>query len=134
MKLIGPCLTAKGIDIFNVLQAACINPILHYKLDVGALKTGDFADFIVAEDLVNFKIKQTFIDGVLLSENGEVVGNWIKHDQDKESVNHFDCSFKKVEDFAYAFSGQETIPVIEALDGQLITNETGELRRFIQKE
>lgn len=113
---------AKGIDIFNVLQAACINPILHYKLDVGALKTGDFADFIVAEDLVNFKIKQTFIDGVLLSENGEVVGDWIKHDQDKESVNHFDCSFKKAEDFAYAFTGEETIPVIEALDGQLITN------------
>lgn len=114
---------AKGIDIFNVLQAACINPILHYKLDIGALQIGDDADFIVAEDLVNFKIKQTYIDGVLLAENGKTVGDWIKHNKDKESVNHFDCSFKEAEDFAYPFQNQKEIPVIEALDGQLITNK-----------
>ena len=28
----------KGIDIFNVLMAACINPVLHYKLEVGLLR------------------------------------------------------------------------------------------------
>jgi adenine deaminase len=114
---------AKGIDIFNVLKAACINPILHYKLDVGALQIGDYADFIVAEDLVNFRIKQTYIDGVLLAENGKMIGDWIKHTADKESVNHFDCSFKKVEDFVYPYENQKEIPVIEALDGQLITNK-----------
>ena len=32
---------AKGIDVFNVLQAACVNPVLHYKLDVGLLREGD---------------------------------------------------------------------------------------------
>lgn len=113
---------AKGIDVFNVLQAACINPILHYKLDVGQLQTGNYADFIITEDLVNFKVKQTYIDGVLLAENGKTVGDWVKHLEDKESVNHFDCSFKKEEDFVCAFAGQSEIPVIEALDGQLITN------------
>lgn len=113
---------AKGVDIFNVLQAACINPILHYKLDVGQLQIGDFADFIVIEDLKNFKVKQTYIDGILLAENGKVVGDWVKHAEDKESVNHFNCSFKMEEDFAFLFSGQEKISVIEALDGQLITN------------
>ncbi|MFC3561864.1 adenine deaminase [Pedobacter jamesrossensis] len=114
---------AKGIDIFNVLKAACINPVLHYKLDVGTLKIGDDADFIVAEDLINFKIRQTYIDGVLLAENGKTVGDWIKHEADKESVNHFDCSFKKIEDFVYPYQEQKEIPVIEALDGQLITNK-----------
>lgn len=113
---------AKGIDIFNVLKAACINPIIHYKLDVGTLQIGDYADFIVAEDLVNFKIKQTYIDGILLAENGEMVGDWVKYTADKESVNHFDCSFKKVEDFVYPHENKKEIPVIEALDGQLITN------------
>ena len=54
---------AKGINIFKVLQAACINPILHYKLDVGMLRVGDKADFIVAEDLVHFNIFQTYING-----------------------------------------------------------------------
>lgn len=112
----------KGIDIFNILQAACINPILHYKLDVGSLNINDDADFIVIEDLKHFKVKQTYIDGLLLAENGKTVGDWVKHVEDKESVNHFDCSLKKEEDFVYPFTGQEEIPVIEALDGQLITN------------
>ncbi|RDC54825.1 adenine deaminase [Pedobacter chinensis] len=116
----------KEIDIFNVLQAACINPILHYKLDVGQLQVGDYADFIIVEDLIKFKVKQTYIDGMLLSENGKTVGNWVQHVEDQESVNHFDCSFKKEEDFIYPFSGQEEIPVIEALDGQLITNRLTE--------
>ncbi|RZK15535.1 MAG: adenine deaminase, partial [Pedobacter sp.] len=111
---------AKGINIFNVLQAACINPILHYKLDVGALQVGDDADFVVAEDLVNFIIKQTYIDGVLLAEHGKTVGDWIKHNAEKESVNHFDCGFKKVEDFVYPYQNESEIPVIEALDGQLM--------------
>jgi len=112
----------KGIDIFNILRAACINPILHYKLDVGSLQINDDADFIVLEDLKTFKVKQTYIDGLLLAENGKTVGNWVKHVEDRESVNHFDCSLKKEEDFIYPFTGQKEIPVIEALDGQLITN------------
>lgn len=112
----------KGIDIFNILQAACINPILHYKLDVGSLQINENADFIVLEDLKTFKVKQTYIDGLLLAENGKTVGNWVKHIEDRESVNHFDCSLKQEEDFVYPFIGQEEIPVIEALDGQLITN------------
>jgi adenine deaminase len=112
----------KGIDIFNILQAACINPIVHYKLDVGSLQVNDPADFIILEDLKHFKVKQTYIDGLLLAENGKTVGDWVKHVEDRESVNHFDCSLKKEEDFIYPFTEQEEIPVIEALDGQLITN------------
>lgn len=114
---------AKGIDIFKVLRAACINPILHYKLDVGALQVNDDADFIVIEDLVNFKVKQTYINGSLLAENGKMVGNWINHVASKESINHFECSPKKEEDFISPYKNQPEIPVIEALDGQLITNK-----------
>ena len=43
---------AKGIDLFKVLQAACVNPVLHYKLDVGLLRQADAADFIVIKDLI----------------------------------------------------------------------------------
>jgi adenine deaminase len=113
---------AKGIDVFKVLRAACINPILHYKLDVGALQVNNDADFIVMEDLVSFKVKQTYINGLLLAENGKMTGNWINHVAGKESINHFNCSLKKEKDFIYPFTGQEEISVIEALDGQLITN------------
>lgn len=113
---------AKGVDVFKVLQAACINPILHYKLDVGALQIGDAADFIVIEDLTSFKVKQTYIKGDLLAENGRTVGDWVTHIEDTKSVNHFACSPKKEEDFIYPFKGEGELAVIEALDGQLITN------------
>src|SRR6187401_581283 len=62
---------AKGINVYKVLQAACINPVLHYKLDVGLLRVGDPADFIIAEDLVHFNILKTYIDGELVAENGK---------------------------------------------------------------
>ncbi|HSC38280.1 MAG TPA: amidohydrolase family protein, partial [Chitinophagaceae bacterium] len=61
---------AKGIDVFNVLRAACINPVTHYKLNVGLLQRGDPADFIVVKDLTNFEVLQTYIDGKLVAENG----------------------------------------------------------------
>ena len=111
---------AKGIDIFKILQAACINPIYHYKLDVGMLRVGDVADFIVAEDLVNFNIKETYINGELVAQNGK---SFIPSTT-VTPINQFDCSpiiasdlVVKTNDFP-----NETKPVIEALDGQLITN------------
>src|SRR5690348_10526244 len=54
---------AKGIDIFKILQAACVNPVEHYKLDVGLLQTGDAADFIVVKDLQHFEVIKTYING-----------------------------------------------------------------------
>ena len=117
---------AKGIDIFKVLQAACINPIHHYKLDVGMLQVGDAADFIIVEDLINFKVKQTYINGELVAENG------VSFIQSKKIVpiNHFNCNEIKVEDVAFTTKDfpNETIAVIEALDGQLITNKFEILR------
>jgi len=55
----------RGFDVFQVLQMACINPVEHYKLDVGQLKEGDFADFIVVENLKNFNVLETYINGQL---------------------------------------------------------------------
>lgn len=111
---------AKGIDVFKVLQAACINPVTHYKMNIGLLKEGDAADFIMLEDLVDFKVLQTYIDGELVAEHGEsrVVS------RESELLNNFDCAEKVVDDFACDVSETgETIYAIEALDGQLITNK-----------
>lgn len=110
---------AKGIDIFHVLQAACINPILHYKLDVGYLQTGHPADFLVLNDLKYFQVLQTYIDGVLVAENGKTL---IERTETK-IINNFSCKKKEPADFVTAYNGEEEIAVIEALDGQLITNK-----------
>ncbi|CAD0003410.1 adenine deaminase [Flavobacterium salmonis] len=109
---------AKGIDIFKVLQAACVNPVNHYKMDVGLLKVNDAADFIVVEDLVDFKVKQTYINGELVAEDGE---SFIKHTP-FETPNNFNITSKEISDFKVSGSGSK-IRVIEALEGQLITNE-----------
>jgi len=111
---------AKGIDIFKVLQAACINPVQHYNMNIGLLKEGDAADFIVVEDLVNFKVLQTYIDGELVAEKGDsrVVS------RECGLLNNFDCDEKSVADFQFKVSDfGETVYAIEALDGQLITNK-----------
>ncbi len=110
---------AKGIDVFKVLQAACINPVLHYQLEVGLLRVGDNADCIVVEDLINFNSIQTFIDGELVAENGR---SFIKTAK-AGLINQFDCSPTKPIDFMMADNGAKKIAVIEALEGQLITNK-----------
>jgi len=110
---------AKGIDVFKVLQAACVNPVLHYNLKVGLLRTGDAADFIVTNDLQQFTVQQTYINGELVAEKGR---SFIPYGP-SGSINNFNCSAKKASDFSIPFKGEEQIPVIEALDGQLITNK-----------
>ena len=109
---------AKGIDIFKILKAACINPVLHYKLAVGLLKEGDLADFIVVKDLKKFEVIKTFINGELVAENG--VSN-IKTSK-SGIINNFSCNKKVVKDFEILWNNEKEIPCIEAMDGQLITN------------
>jgi len=109
----------KGFDVFKILKAACVNPVLHYKLDVGLLRLGDAADFIVVKDMEKFEVVKTFIDGELVAEEGK---STIKSKK-STILNKFSCVKKMVEDFEVsANESQTTIPVIEALDGQLITN------------
>jgi len=120
---------AKGIDVFNVLLAACINPVTHYKLDIGLLERGDPADFIVVKDLEKFEVLQTYINGELVAENGRTkieVGGIKPESQESPKVgevNQFNCNPLEPDDFNISYDGQKIIPVIEALDGQLITNK-----------
>ncbi len=113
---------AKGIDVFKVLGAACINPVLHYNLDIGLLREGDPADFIIADDLVNFTILKTYIDGQLVAENGHSLIPSVA----VVPINRFDCKKIEVPDLKIGIGDYPAengmIPVIEALDGQLITN------------
>jgi len=128
---------AKGIDVFKVLKAGCVNPVKHYNLDVGLLKEGDAADFIVVNDLISFDVKQTYINGELVAENKS---SRLKH-QTSVPINNFSSSKKNSSDFEIKLSSQHspltthplslklqraqplTIHVIEALNGQLITNK-----------
>ncbi|MBP6511028.1 MAG: adenine deaminase [Bacteroidia bacterium] len=108
-----------GYDLFDVLYAACIHPIEHYKLNVGQLRVGDAADFILCEDLTEFKVAKTYIDGICVAENGKSILPPKKHN----IVNHFSTTLTQPQDFILKKTGNK-IRVIEAYDGQLITGET----------
>ncbi|CAM1357249.1 adenine deaminase [Tenacibaculum halocynthiae] len=109
---------AKNIDVFKVLQAACINPVKHYNLEVGLLTEGDDADFIVVNDLKEFNVLQNYINGELVAENGK---SFIKS-VEFEVLNNFNADKKIISDFEF-HSSSDKIRAIEALDGELITNE-----------
>jgi adenine deaminase len=153
---------AKGIDVFKVLRAACINPVLHYKLDTGLLRVGDSADLILVEDLRHFRVKQTWIRGQLVAENGvsHIASTHLVTPStpaatpgatnpsvpvspaasmpaptsaggllSAEPINNFKAAPHVAADFAYLLNkwgeeeNVEQVYVIEALDGQLITNK-----------
>jgi adenine deaminase len=129
--------------LFETLQMACINPVLHYNLPVGLLREGDPADFIVIDNLTDFKVQQTYLNGEIVAEHG--ISNIPNLPSD--IVNNFNCQKKKEEDFRLRIpnltpspspaergvSDGEIAPlsageglgvrlkVIEVLDGQLIT-------------
>ncbi|HSI91629.1 MAG TPA: adenine deaminase, partial [Adhaeribacter sp.] len=110
---------AKGIDLFKVLKAACINPVKHYKLEVGLLRENDPADFIVVNNLEDFEVKQTYIDGKLVAENGKTNIEFAP----STLVNNFDTDLKKPEQFKMLAREGEKVRVIVAFDGQLITQQ-----------
>lgn len=109
---------AKGKDVFDVLRAACLNPIAHYSLPVGQVREGDPADFILVKDLEQFEVLTTYIKGQKVAENGKTLIPRVNN----EVINNFNTSLKKPEDFQlYAYGTK--VRVIKALDGQLITPE-----------
>ena len=124
---------AKGIDVFNVLRAACANPVQHYKLEIGLLRVGDPADFITVNDLIQFQVLQTYIDGELVAENGISL---IKRNlaDISERINNFNCkaitsSDLEISDNDMAYD-MYSKNIIAALDGQLITDRvTARLNR-----
>lgn len=108
----------KGIDLFKIIRAASVNPVEHYNINMGLLRVNDLADFIVVEDLKEFKVQKTFINGELVAENGVTK---IER-QECRPINKFNCAQKSVSQFSIAENGKNRLPVIEVLDGQLITN------------
>jgi adenine deaminase len=107
-----------GFDVFDVLKAACINPIVHYGLGVGMLRETDPADFIVTDNLENLRILKTYINGMCVAGNGETRISSVPI----QIENNFKGRSIAPEDFKVTCTGSQ-MRVIEALDGQLITNE-----------
>jgi len=112
-------LVDEGYDLFNVLRSVTINPVLHYGLDAGLLRTGDPADFIIVDDLKEMNVIETWIGGQKVFDRGKVLFVYMPG----SPVNKFNCSTLKEEQIQVRKAGKE-MRVITAFDGELYTKET----------
>ncbi|NME67109.1 adenine deaminase [Flammeovirga aprica] len=120
-----------GDDIFNVIKIASINTINHYNLDVGQLREGDDADFIIVDSITDFNVIATYINGEKVAENGKELFTTPK----AEIVNKFNCSKKHTSFFDVEFKADDKIRCIVAHDGQLITStEIHEYKSFKEND
>ncbi len=122
---------ATGADKFDVLRCASVNPVEHYKLDVGLLRVGDPADFIVFEGWKNLRVRRTYLRGELVARDGR---SRLPR-QPSKKPNAFRAKPRKVADFVCRAGSPDPAPqlnVIEAINGQLITRHLRETPRMMQ--
>ncbi len=105
-----------GLDIMKVLRMACVNPVQHYGLDIGLLQENDPADFLLINSFDELNILQTIIDGNIVVKKDRALFPYKKI----EAINNFNVQTKRTREF-YIEHNYARSPVIEVIDGQLIT-------------
>lgn len=116
---------AKGFEVMKVLRMACVNPVEHYRMNVGLLRVGDPADFIELADLRDFRVLRTYIDGHLVAEANQPRMPSVPI----SAINQFVKTVHPPADFAIPSKGARVL-VIEAIDGELITRRVIESARI----
>jgi adenine deaminase len=133
---------AWGADRFDVLRCASVNPVEHYRLDVGLLRPGDPADFIVVDGWRNFRVLRNYLSGALVASNGRSRLPRLR----STTPNKFHAKPSKASDFmcragspipatkTKAGFGNLALQlnVIEALNGQLVTRHRVEAARVVE--
>lgn len=109
---------AKGANIFDVIIAATKTPKEHYNLNTGLLQKGDPADIIIVNNLTDFDVENTYIDGKLVFSQGKV----LLEKQTEYAINNFKCKPIYSNDIIVENTGKK-IQVIVAKDGDLLTGK-----------
>jgi adenine deaminase len=110
---------AKGYDLWSVLKAAAVNPVKFYKIDAGLLQEGDPADFIIVEDLKDFKLEEVYIEGERIYDGKNVFAG----KPGKKCPNRFVADPIREEEIQIKTRKNKKIRVITAQDGSLVTGE-----------
>ena len=110
----------QGLDRFNVLRCACLNPVRYYSLPLGQLEVGDPMDAILVEDLQGFALQQAWLDGVLLYDQGELQ---LAPEPPLLPVNRFAAAPVTPAALRVAAREGDLLRVIEAWNGELMTRE-----------
>lgn len=111
---------ARGFDVFTVLRAACVNPVRHYGLPIGLLRTGDPADFLVVDDLESFQVQEVWRRGEKVFDRSAPPGPAAFSGA---TPNRFFAHYPALDEYLPPGSGTEKsrARVIRAVEGELIT-------------
>ena len=116
-----------GVKVFDAIRMATLNPVKHYRLDVGLLQEGDPADFIRVADLKSFDVLETYINGVKVAENNESLLPVVPI----TPINNFSAKPIAASDLKVAIpEGKTTLNVIKVNDGQLVTDQVKSFARI----
>ncbi|MCE2874994.1 MAG: adenine deaminase [Planctomycetaceae bacterium] len=116
---------AKGVDVFDALRAACVNPVQHYGLKCGLLRAGDSADFALVQDLQAFKVRGTWIRGERVADAGACAWSHLP----VAPLNRFRAGTFAADMFRVKVSDAADtvrVRVIQPTDGELVTGERTE--------
>ncbi len=107
----------RGVDRYKMIAAATKNPAEHYGLDVGLLKEGDPADFIIIDSFESFKIIATYINGEKQYADGKILIDPVP----VQKINHFNARRISTKDLAVPARSNK-LRVIKAEEGNLLTD------------
>jgi adenine deaminase len=108
----------RKLNIFNLLRAASLNPINHYKLNVGSLQVNQKADFCVVNNLEQFDVTETWINGE------QVYSKITPHStptKSSKTINNF-CDYTIYPDDILVPNLHRNFKAIGILDGELLTH------------
>ncbi len=107
----------RGIELLGILQAASVNPVRHYKLPLGLLQPGDYADFQIIDDLDTFAPREVWLRGQCVARNGVS----LLPGGSATIENNFSALPLTSEALRITVPDNSTVRVIGVYDGQLVT-------------
>lgn len=107
---------ALGYNELDVIKAATLTPVKHYNLEVGLLQVNDPADMIVVDNLTDFNVINTYINGELVAANGRALLKPVVI----ETINNFQTEHVCPDDFKVLDKGKD-VKMIGVIKGELIT-------------
>jgi adenine deaminase len=108
---------AKGVDAMVAIRAATRNPVRHYRMPVGLLQVGDPADMVEVDNLTDFRVMRTWINGRLVAEHGQPLIDAVQ----SPPINQFHAVPVTAAALQRPWPADKPFPVIVAADGQLVT-------------
>ena len=114
----------QGLRPETAIQMATLNPSVLYKLsNKGAIAPGYIADFIILDDLENFKINKVYKNGKLVVSDGKLLDSVCNEDSLNLNIkNSMHLPSLKEDSFNIDITNKSILNVMEIIPNKLETN------------